>query len=90
MTFLIVLALLGVLTGAIAHSKGRSFFGWFVYGALLFIVAIVHVLIIAPLRPALDARQIDQGGRQCPHCAEIIRREAKVCRFCGRDVGAQD
>jgi hypothetical protein len=23
--------------------------------------------------------------RPCPHCAEPIRRGAKVCRFCGRD-----
>jgi Family of unknown function (DUF6232) len=22
----------------------------------------------------------------CPHCAELILRAAKVCRFCGRDV----
>ncbi len=27
------------------------------------------------------------GGRSCPHCAERIRREAVICRFCGRDVG---
>lgn len=25
--------------------------------------------------------------RPCPHCAEPIRRAAKICRFCGRDVG---
>ena len=28
-----------------------------------------------------------EGGeerRQCPHCAEFIRRDAKVCRFCNR------
>jgi len=22
----------------------------------------------------------------CPYCGERIRREARVCRFCGRDV----
>lgn len=26
------------------------------------------------------------NDRKCPHCAEQIKREAKVCRFCGRDV----
>jgi len=24
--------------------------------------------------------------RTCPHCAETIKRGAKVCRYCGRDV----
>lgn len=26
--------------------------------------------------------------RQCPFCAERIQAEAKVCRYCQRDVGA--
>jgi hypothetical protein len=29
---------------------------------------------------------VETADRQCPHCAESIRREANVCRFCGRDV----
>jgi hypothetical protein len=29
---------------------------------------------------------VEPDERQCPHCAETIKREARVCRFCGRDL----
>jgi hypothetical protein len=29
---------------------------------------------------------MEPGFRPCPYCAEPIREEAKICRFCNRDV----
>jgi hypothetical protein len=27
--------------------------------------------------------------RECPYCAEIIKRRAKVCKHCSKDVAGQ-
>ena len=38
--------LIGLIPGFIAKTKGYSFFSWWIYGALLFIIAIIHVFLI--------------------------------------------
>lgn len=85
---LVLAALLGLIPAKIASDKGRSFGGWWVYGFLLFIVALIHALAMARSQAGLDRRASGDGLVKCPSCAEWVKQEAKVCRFCGRDMPA--
>jgi hypothetical protein len=49
------------------------------------------LLVAGALLLALSSRSsapsaTDVGHRQCPHCAEFVKNEAKVCRYCQRDL----
>ena len=89
MEILIIAILIGLIPAAIAKGKGKNFGLWWLYGAALFIIALPHAIIMKPDRGSLEARVIaEENRRKCPFCAELIKREATVCRFCGRDVPA--
>lgn len=36
----------------------------------------------------LPQAAIHDNTRECPYCAETIKRNATVCRYCNRDIGA--
>lgn len=86
MEVLLLAVLIGLLPAAIAQSKGRSFLLWWFYGAALFIVALPHSLIMSADSRALEYKALSTGMKKCEHCAEMIKAEAKVCRFCQHDV----
>lgn len=81
------LYLLGsLLPAVVAHRKGRDFIAWWIYGVCLWIIAVPHAFLLTPNQETLDQRRADQGWRKCPACAEMVRREALICRYCGRDL----
>lgn len=74
--------------GAIAASKGRSAFGFFLLSILLTpLIGITAALIVSGDPATLERQGLNSGAlRKCHACAEPVRREAVKCKHCGVDL----
>ncbi|MBT3808058.1 MAG: hypothetical protein HOL07_00855 [Rhodospirillaceae bacterium] len=84
------LLLFGIVMAAvialIANAKGRNPVGWFFYGVLIWPIALIHIAVVRT-NPNKERRQQESEGRKpCPHCAEMVRPEARVCPHCRREL----
>lgn len=88
MGILIFWILFAVLVGVFAAHKGRSGVGFFFLAVLLSpIIAFIIALIVKPDRESLESDAITSGTmRKCPHCAELVKAEATLCRYCRSEL----
>lgn len=73
--------LLAIVVGYAGSTRGRSGFGWFLLALLIspliaaFVLMLIRNLAEPAITPATHVR--------CPDCAELILKQANVCKHCG-------
>jgi hypothetical protein len=72
----------GFFSSYIAGQKGRDNGSWFVLGFFFSFIALIAIGVV----PSLDSKKSKAGLRKCPSCAEDVKAEAKICRFCQAEL----
>jgi len=72
----------GFFCSYIATQKNRDSVTWFWLGFFFNFIALISIGVV----PAEASKKLKAGLRRCPRCAEDVKSEAKICRFCQAEL----
>ena len=78
--FAIIFSIIG---GLVANHKNHSVIGWVL---LCFFFGLLPLLILLVIPEKNNSIQKANDTKKCPFCAEEIKQEAIICRFCGKEI----
>jgi DNA-directed RNA polymerase subunit RPC12/RpoP len=81
--------IMAVVVSFVANAKGRSAGLWFLYGLVIWPIALIHAIVMSKTVEALEQEKLGQGNIRCPNCADWVYKEAKTCPHCQHRLTAK-
>jgi len=51
--------------------------------SIFFIIILPWAILLKLKEGELETRRVSEGMKKCPECAELVKNDARICKFCG-------